>query len=88
MKIYRVKDVPWRMKCRRMVEHVYSVFCFGSENWSLSHATLDRMKSRETKAMYRLLRFNREKDETWTDSCTRTCRIARKMWVKMNLLFI
>ena len=31
VKIHRSKDVPSRVKCRRMVEHVYSVFCFGSE---------------------------------------------------------
>ena len=30
-KIYRSNDVPWRVKCRRMVEHVDSVFCFGNE---------------------------------------------------------
>ena len=29
----RNKDVPWRVKWRRMVEHVYSVFSSGSENW-------------------------------------------------------
>ena len=27
-KIYRSKDVPWRVKCGEMVEHVYSVFVF------------------------------------------------------------
>ena len=31
LRIYRSKDVPWRVKCRRLVEHVHSVFCFGSE---------------------------------------------------------
>ena len=34
VKIYRSKDVPWRVKCRRIMEHGPSVFCFGSENWS------------------------------------------------------
>ena len=32
VKICRCKDVQWRVKCRRMVDPVYSVFCFGSEN--------------------------------------------------------
>ena len=34
--VYRSKDVPWRIKCRRLVDHVYSVFSFGSEVWSLT----------------------------------------------------
>ena len=50
------KDVPWRAKCRRMVEHVYSVFCFGSENWSWSQKTVDRSTGWETKARSRLFR--------------------------------
>ena len=24
--VYRSKDVPWRIKCRRLVDHVYSTF--------------------------------------------------------------
>ena len=32
--IYRCKDVPWRAKCRRMVEQVFCVFYFGSDKWS------------------------------------------------------
>ena len=31
----------WRdVKCRRMVEHLHSAFCLGSEHWSWSHARL------------------------------------------------
>ena len=40
VKTYRSKDVPWRVKCRRMAEHVYSVFCSGSEKWSWTQKTL------------------------------------------------
>ena len=44
VKIYRSKDVPMRVKCKGiMKEHVIIVFCFGSENWSLSQAILDRI---------------------------------------------
>ena len=32
--VYKSNDVPWRIKCGRLVDHVYSVFSFGSENWS------------------------------------------------------
>ena len=35
-----------------MVEQGYSVFCFGSENWSWSGAILDKIKGWETKAMH------------------------------------
>ena len=28
IKIYRSKDVPWRFKCQRLVDHVYAVFTF------------------------------------------------------------
>ena len=49
VKIYRSKDVPWRVKCRRMVEIVYSVFCFGIDNRSWSQKTLDRIKEQGNK---------------------------------------
>ena len=78
VKIYRSKDVPCRVKCRRMVEHVFCAFCFGSENWSWSHATLDRTKRWATKSISRPFRFRIEEDKTWSDYYTRTCIIARK----------
>ena len=48
VKIYRSKDKPWRFKCRRMVEHVYSVFSCGSDNWTLKTST--ESKGWETQA--------------------------------------
>ena len=42
VKIYTSKDVPRRERCRRMVEHVYSLFCFGSENGSWSVRLLSK----------------------------------------------
>ena len=47
VKICRSKDVPWRVKCRRMVEHVYSVFCFGSENWSWNQSRQNQRMGNE-----------------------------------------
>ena len=38
MLIFRSTDVPWRMMCRRLVDHVYSVFCLGSEKLVLDHS--------------------------------------------------
>ena len=61
---------------------------FGSENWSLSQAALDRIKAWETKAMRRLVRFKREEDEMWAEYCRRTARVARKIWTKMKLPFL
>ena len=66
VKIYRSKDVPWRVKSRRMVEHVQSVFCLG-EILSRSQAVLDRIEGWETEAMRRLFRFKKEEDETKAD---------------------
>ena len=57
----RGEDVPWRLKCRGMVEQVYSVFCFGSESWSWRRAIMDRIKGWETKAMSRLFRFKEKR---------------------------
>ena len=48
VKIYRRKDVPWRVKCRGMAEHVYSVFCLEVKIGRGSHATLDRIRRWET----------------------------------------
>ena len=83
--VYRSKDVPWRIKCGRLVDHVYSVFSFGSELWSLSIQTMDRIKRWETKIMMRLFRFKRGKDETWVGYRTRCCKAARKIWIQMGL---
>ena len=32
--IYKSKDVPWKVKCQRLVDHVYAVCALGNENWS------------------------------------------------------
>ena len=70
-----------------MVEHVYSVFSFGSENLSWAQKTLERLK-KKTKAMNRLFRFKREKDEAWSDNYTRTCKTDRKIWGQLGLPFL
>ena len=56
IKIFRNKDVPWRVKCRRLVDHVYPVFCFGSENWSCTMETMNKINRWETKFLLRLFR--------------------------------
>ena len=54
--MYKSKDVPWKIKCQRLVDHVYAVFAFGSENWSWNIQTMDKIKGWETKTMIRLFR--------------------------------
>ena len=82
------KDVPWMIKCQRLVDHVYAVFAFGSENWSWTIQTMEKIKGWETKTMTRLFRLKRRKEETWVDYHTRTCDMARKIWVQMGLPFL
>ena len=35
--INKSKDVPWKVKCQRLVDHVYAVFAFGSEKLVMDH---------------------------------------------------
>ena len=86
--IYKSADVPWKVKCQRLVEHVYAVSAFGSENWSWTIQTLERIKGRETKTIPRLFRVRKHKEETWVEFHTRTFHIARKIWVKMGPPFL
>ena len=54
IKIYRSKDIPWRIKCQRLVDHAYLVFSFGSETWSWTQQTMDKLKRWETKILTKL----------------------------------
>ena len=83
--IYKSKDVPWKVKCRKLVDHVYAVFAFGSENWSWTIQALERTKGWETRTMLRLFGFKRHKEETWVAYHTRRCNMARKIWIQMCL---
>ena len=84
---YKSKDVAWKVKCQRLVDHVHAVFTFGSENSSRTQQTVEKITGWETKTMTRLFRLKRQKDETWVEYHTRTCKMARKMWVQMGLPF-
>ena len=72
-------DVPWRFKCRRLVDHVCSVCSSGS--------AMDKMKKWETKMMMRLFRFKGGKDKTWVEFHTRFHKDARKFWIKLDFFF-
>ena len=86
--IYKSKDLPWRVKCQRLVDHVYAVFSSGSDNWSWTEQTMENINGWETKTMTLLFRLKRQKDETWVEHHTRTCNMARKIWVQMDLPFL
>ena len=51
------KDIPWNIKCRQPVDYVFAVFSFGSEKWSWTIQTLERIMEWETRTMLRLFRF-------------------------------
>ena len=42
--IHKSKDVPWRIKCLRLVDHMCAVFSFGSENLSWTQQTLGKLE--------------------------------------------
>ena len=42
--IYKSKDVPWKIKCRRLGNHVYAVLSFGSENRTWTENFLERSR--------------------------------------------
>ena len=44
IQMYKCKHVPWKVKCQRLVDHVYAVFAFGSENLLRTIQTLERIK--------------------------------------------
>ena len=77
--IYNSKDVPWRVKCQRLVGHVYPVFASGSETWSWTQQTLEKIKGWETKITTKLFRLKRQKDETWAEYHTRTSIMEKKI---------
>ena len=75
------KDVPCLLKCRRMVEHVCSVVCFGFLSWSWRRTgSWTRKKGLEMKALRRSFRFKRRNEETRIGHCTRTGRAARTIY--------
>ena len=52
---------------------------FGSENWSWTIKTFERIDRWETKTMLRLFRFSRGTEETWVKYNTRYCEASRKI---------
>ena len=88
IKIHKSKDVSWRRKCQRLVDHVFAVFSFGSETWSWTRQTVEKIERWETKIMTKSFLLERQKEGTWVEYETRTSTMARKIWVQMKLPFL
>ena len=87
--VYRSKDVPWRITSAEDWWTMCIPFSFlGSEIWSWTIQTMDRIKRWETKKMVRLFRFRRGKDETGVEYHRSCCKAARKIWIQMALPFL
>ena len=56
------------------MEHVESTFCFGSETWSWSHATLGQNQKMGNSGDESSISFQNKEDETWANSSTRTAQ--------------
>ena len=84
------KDAPWKVKCRRLVHHVYMQSLRSEVKTGHGpHRQGKRSKKGwETLTMVRLFRFNRMKDETWVDFHTKTCNMAGKIWIHIDFPFL
>ena len=49
IKIFKSKDVPLRITCQRLLDHVYAVFSIGSETLSWTQQTLEKIKGGKQK---------------------------------------
>ena len=57
--IFTSKDVPWKVKCQRLVDHVNAVFASGSENCFWTMRTKKKIKRWETKTLITLVPFQK-----------------------------
>ena len=85
--IYKSKDLPWRVKCQRPVDHVYAVFSSGSETWSWTQQTLAKIKGWETKAMTKLFRLKDDKRRRGSNTRQEPALWPGKIWEQMGLPF-
>ena len=80
VKIHRNKDVPWRVKCRRTVENVYSVFCFGSENWYWSQENFGQNQRKGNKDDESFLLIQKGRRWDVSNVLHKNCQVARNIW--------
>ena len=88
IKIYKSKDVPWRIKVNG-----WWITCmpFSPLEVKPGHGRSrhkKKIKRWETKIMTKLVSLKRQKEETWVDYQTRTSIMTRKIWVQMKLPFL
>ena len=81
------KDVPWKVKCRRLVDHVCAVVAFESEYWSWTVLTVDKI-SGTPRHCYGYSASKDTKKRHASTIVQKTCNMARKIWIQMGLLFV
>ena len=84
---HQSNDIPCK-KTQRLVDHAYFVFSSGSEIWSWTQQTMEKIQRRETKILTKLFCLKRRTEETWVDYQIRISIMARKIWAKMKLPFL
>ena len=88
IKICKSKDVPWRIKMSTCGGQRVCRFLLWKRKLVVDTADIGKIKGWETKTITRLFRLQKQKDETWVEYHTRTCIVARKIWVQMDLPFL
>ena len=63
-------------------------FTLGAKIGAGGRPILDRIQGWETKAVRRFVLIQKKEDETRAEYCTRTARIARKIWTEMKQSFL
>ena len=86
--IYKSKDIPWKIKCQRLVDHVCAVFAFGVKYWSWTIHNDGQNQRIGNQDSDTFVQFQRHKEETWVDYHARTFEVARKIWIQMGLPFL
>ena len=83
IRTYESKDVPWKIKCRRLVDHVDAVL-----GVRIGLGPYRPLKGSRGGRLRQCCVFSasEDKEETWVDYYARTCKTARKTWIQMGLL--
>ena len=82
--IYRSKDVPWRAKCRRMVEHVKKCILLSKRKLVLDSSHLGQnYKGWEAKGPVAFVPSQKKRRRNM-GYCQGTARAARTIWTKIQ----
>ena len=85
--IYRSKDIPWKIKCRRPVDHVCAVFSFGSETWSWTMLTFESIKGWRLRLCFVFSGTKDEKKKHGSTVMQEPAKRPEKHGYRLNCLF-